>query len=184
MEENNEHIQTVYCDNAECRWNKPLDKAVDYNFDKRNFKPFENDVFNGVCSKRFLMICGENFTEGHTLIDSAFCGDMHRTKDVAQDSQSVECDRRDCQYNKSGESCVKDNLFIGKSNLDLQQCRSISFKKIRGHRDWMSLLNVDGTAKGGNVDDAYANKMYKDSLKYKIFPDGSHKDSKEPRRKK
>lgn len=98
----------------------------------------------------------------------------------------MNCKRFDCLHNSNAE-CKRDEILIDKSKIDGEEvwiCRCFSQTKISGHMDWMGrFVNQDGTAKGGQIDDSYAEKMYQDSLKLKSFPDRTRM-GKEPKRKK
>lgn len=97
----------------------------------------------------------------------------------------IKCNRIDCLHNSSKE-CVRGEILVDKSKIDGEEiwvCRCFSNEGISGHIDFSRLLKPDGTPKGGSVTDSEAEKMYKDSLKFKSF-DTWHKDGKEPKRKK
>ena len=98
----------------------------------------------------------------------------------------INCTRIDCLH-FSNESCTRDEILIDKSKIDGEEvwiCKCFSNLKISGHTDWLGrFTKPDGTAKGYNIDDSYADKMYKDSLKLKSFRDNTRM-GKEPKRKK
>jgi hypothetical protein len=180
-------VKETYCNNLKCRYFKPLLMPVEFNFDKPHFKAFESSHFTGKCDiidhPDMMDYC--ETIENHRC-NSAICLAEHVNRKFVSELPG-QCAKTNCLFNQDREKkCFKDVIFVDASSdaPETFECKSYSRRGCPGHRDWFSLLNPDKTAKGGQIDDNYANKMYRDSLKYQSFPDGHHRDAKEAKGKK
>lgn len=84
----------------------------------------------------------------------------------------LNCKKIECIWNE-GSTCTRNEILVD-SIIDLTGkkvfvCRCFSNEKISGHLNWSALLNSDGTAKGGSVDDAYANRLAAEKKKTKSY---------------
>ncbi len=141
----------IYCKNKTCSFYKFLDEPISFSF-SQIYTPFEGDKCYGECIaprqhfKPFMESIGDFLYEG------ADC-DPARADDYF-------CQRMDCVHNEKCE-CTRSEILVDKLN-DRWVCKCFSFRKVRGHMDWFSrLCNPDGTAKGGSIDDSYAERMDK-----------------------
>lgn len=140
---------SLLCKNYKCPLNKQLEHPVSFSF-SAIYTPFEGDKCAGVCSVKPHFDCFYE-TIGDFVYEGAYCGIAKRNDGG--------CDRLDCVHNENG-TCTRSEILVDKLN-DRWVCKCFSYRKIRGHTDWFSLLNADGTAKGGHVDDDYAQKINK-----------------------
>lgn len=170
----------IYCKNKKCKNYKSLNEvtsqgSVTFNYDLRHYNPIGKDVFEGMCGKSLGML--NHYYETHDMFTpSAVC-------DVNSNEKAVgDCNATDCSWNH-GRVCERKIVFVDNSLLTkLYSCKNYAHTVLKDRIDILKFLNNDGTAKGGHIDDDYANKMYYDNLKYKSFPKG-HRDSKEPKKK-
>jgi len=140
---------SLYCKNEKCPFNVKLEEPMSFSF-SAIYTPFEGDKCKGKCSIKpyfcnFYRIIGDFVHEG------AECGITKRP--------NVGCDRLDCVHNENG-ICTRSEILVDRFE-DMWVCKCFAYRKIRGHTDWFSLLKPDGTAKGGQVDDVYAEKINK-----------------------
>lgn len=142
----------MYCKNYNCPKNKKLKTPINFKFSSIA-TPFEGDACKGECSappsfKGFYEQIGDFVYEGSECL---------RT-DGPITLKQYGCDRADCVHNEK-TICTRPEILIDKLN-DRWVCKCFAFRKIRGHTDWSALLQ-GGNAKGGHVDDAYAQKINK-----------------------
>jgi hypothetical protein len=170
---------TIKCNNLGCKFCEKLDEPVTFSWNKYNFTPFDDSLVTGRCIRHGYDFMPVGVATKNLEYKMAMCH-------VSEHEGIHVCDRNDCLHNEN-RICMRDVIWVNKTPLlpeaEYWHCRCFSDKKFAGHRDWSALLNPDKTAKGGHVDDDIADKMYKDSLKFKSFGTG-HRDAKEPFRKK
>jgi hypothetical protein len=165
----------VYCDCLNCDSCKKIEIPVKLNFDNEHYKGFDNSVFRGKCfSSEICFVPGYFDSESFYREYSACNSTVHL---IESQNTIVKCFMTSCAWN-DGKKCTRAIIFCNRDNLvnDIT-CKSYSQKKIKGHRDWFSILNPDGTAKGGHIDDAYAKKLDAEARKFKMFSDGHHRDA-------
>jgi hypothetical protein len=161
----------VFCNNESCEMCLKLETPVLFNFDNEHFKAFKDDLYTGTCKYQ-----GGMFYPNEGQIKDTYFVDTECSKAIRLDEIKCYCSRGDCSWNNGDSVCTRHIIFVGKSFLSGEfVCKSFSQKKIKGHRDWFSLLNGNN-AKGGHIDDDYAKKMDADSRKFKLFPHG-HRDA-------
>jgi hypothetical protein len=141
---------SLLCKNYECPYNKKLEEPVSFSF-SAIYTPFEGDKCNGKCSTPNFELVAFDYLEGDFRREGAACGM------TALKSADFTCSKVDCSHNEKA-MCTRSEILIDKEN-GKWVCKCFAFRKIRGHTDWFSLLNADGTAKGGNIDDNYAEKI-------------------------
>ena len=161
----------AYCNNTECEHFKALEKPADF-APTSGYKAIFDYKFLGTCS------LPSPYVKDSVYESEDFIYRQHHCLETEGNCSDV-----GCLYNNE-LVCTRDEIYVDKSEITGDYiCKSFSNIKISGHRDWSSLLQSDGTAKGGLIDDDYARKMNADSMKYKSFGT-HHRDSKEPKRKK
>lgn len=160
----------IFCKNYECNNIILLEKPINFSY-RKNYTPIsKNDTLcNGKCSKDF---CGfipiKVETQKTTYNNLPVCTESPKNLNHSFDICFCEC-----VWNNN-YVCEREEIFVDIFSLDGRSyyiCKCQSDKKFEGHRDWSSLLQPNGTAKGGLIDDAYAKKMHADSKKFKV---GSH----------
>ena len=165
----------IYCTETICEHFKILEKPVKFNFDKQNYKAFDFDEYPGICANCAACFNSIDKTINNTHTHEVQCL-QYATKSNTRNT-SISCFATECSWNNNLK-CQKENIFISKGLITNDViCKSLSFKGITGHWDWTRLLNPDGTAKGGNIDDDYAKKLDKKARNYSIYPDGHHRES-------
>lgn len=162
----------IYCKNYKCPFNKKLDEPINFKF-SQVYTPFEGDKCNGKCSIHpyfswFDDIKGDFRYEGSEC--SSWTANKEDPEYVGEDN-ALYCTQSSCSYNdgdKHGNHCSRKEILVEKAtdgNTYLYGgtiCKCYSLSKIRGHMDWFGrFLNNDGTAKGGHIDDNYAQKINK-----------------------
>jgi hypothetical protein len=156
----------ILCNKLSCEFCKKLKEPVVYKPNK-NYVPFIDDVSNGSCTLKHPNIVPTIFESVHYEYPQNEC-----------DMREGGCGNSECQWNIN-LICTRDEILIDESLISKDFiCKSFSNKKISGHVNWFANLNSDGTAKGGNIDDAYAKRMHDDNKKTKIFQDGRMRQSK------
>lgn len=142
-------MSTILCKNYNCPNNIKLEKPISFSF-SAIYVPFIDDKCEGKCS---TIPQFNNFydIEKDFVYEGAECG--------LTISYMQGCHRLDCVHNENTK-CTRPEILV-----DIFQgrwaCKCFAFRKIRGHIDWFGLLKPDGTAKGGHVDDEYAQKINK-----------------------
>ena len=139
----------IYCKNEKCPRNKKIKEPIVFKFSSIA-TPFEGDKCNGECSfpssfRAFYENINDFIYEGSECLQGL--------------EEDPRCSRKDCVHNEYN-SCTRPEILVDRLN-DKWVCKCFAFRKIRGHTDWFALLKPDGTAKGGQVDDAYAEKINK-----------------------
>jgi hypothetical protein len=164
-----ERMTEIYCNNTACPNYKTLNTSVKFNFDNKNFKAWDDDLFTGTCSAHctgFVMY--EPDLERYYAQSARCLGESL--------SSDIPCLVKECSWNDS-KGCTRKTIFVDKDKiLRVFVCRSFSATKIRGHRDWFNLLNGN-QARGGHIDDDYAIKMDKKARTFTSFGDGHHRES-------
>jgi hypothetical protein len=125
-----------------------LEESISFSF-SAIYTPFEGDKCNGKCSIKPHFCCFYDVIKDF-VYEGAECGITERAE--------IGCDRLDCVHNENG-SCTRTEILVDRLN-DHWACKCFSYRKIRGHTDWSALLQ-GGYAKGGHIDDAYAEKINK-----------------------
>lgn len=143
----------IFCKNYKCSFNCPLPQPVNFKFSQIH-TPFEGDVCKGECeSQTYAFI---DFEE--EIKDFKYEGSECFLSNIEEPPKSSACIRIDCVHNEF-KLCTRGEILVDRLN-DLWVCKCFSFRKIRGHTDWSALLQ-GGKAKGGQIDDAYAEKINK-----------------------
>ena len=175
----------VYCSDSECDNNTKLDVPVEIKPTKF-YVPVgtEKNLCNGECKSKSLTLIPTRI-EGNNIDYSVI--ECIPVKVKKNEELGFICKGTSCSHNKDSE-CLKESIFVDKlivDNILYFVCKNYSTIKRTGHKDWSSNLNSDGHPKyGGHLSDADSDKMYYDNLKFKSYPKGDHRDSKEPKRKK
>jgi hypothetical protein len=158
----------ILCNKSICNNYKKLSKPEIFKPSK-NFEAFIDDIATGECKLSNPSIKQNIYSTKHLSYNQNSC--------LGADFGFI-CSNTECASNED-RKCSKSEIFIDSSLISGDFiCKCFSNKKISGRINIMSILNSDGTAKGGQIDDNYAAKLSADSKKYKIFQDGSHKESK------
>jgi hypothetical protein len=146
-------MNIVYCKNYECPANEQLKEPIVFKMTDL-YSPFEGDKCYGKCSSKSPCFEPFDISNGCFRYEGAGCFVD------GEENTLPYCGRTDCLNNIQND-CNRPQILIDKSN-DRWICRCYAQMKIRGHMDWFGrFLNNDGTAKGGHIDDDYANKMDK-----------------------
>ena len=160
---------SIYCANTDCRFYETLKDPVSLNFDNPHYKPIDTNEYTGICKNSKAQFMSMDVTRNNI--------DVHEVQCADSDSCMPGCSAMECSWNNN-LACAKSNTFVSKSIITGNiACKSISLKGITGHRDWSKLLNPDGTAKGGNIDDEYAKKLDRKARNFAIYPDGHHREA-------
>ena len=147
---------SLYCRNLECPLNKKLEEPIKFKF-SQIYTPFEGDECKGLCGSKGYCFAYYDEEIKDFKYEGAICAN-----DGEENTVSL-CERADCVHNEKS-SCTRPEILI--DNLNGQwACKCFSFRNIRGHRDWSSLLTPDQRPKGGHIDDEYANKIHADRQK-------------------
>jgi hypothetical protein len=163
----------IYCNESQCKYCQKLETPVLYNFDNEHYKAFSDDLYTGKCTNKGPFFGVREGKNRDTYFIETFCDNVLEDEIFCD----LTCDRYDCSWCSHG-LCSRSMVFISKSFLSGNMiCKSYSQTKIKGHRDWMSILNPDGTAKGGHIDDDYAKRLDSEARKFKVFPDGRHREA-------
>lgn len=62
----------IYCKNDKCRYNKKLDKPINFQFRKHHFDAFDN-LCEGECSKDEMLIIATDYQNREVQMDCAIC---------------------------------------------------------------------------------------------------------------
>jgi hypothetical protein len=136
----------IYCKNTECKFNKKLDKPINFRYSKYS-TPFDDNLVEGSC-RIIPLIKAVEFNDINFKIEQPTCNK----------SEGI-CQEIDCAHNENG-SCIRDDIMIDISLISHEFiCKCFSNKSISGHVDWFKNLNSDGTSKGGHISDSEAMKI-------------------------
>lgn len=153
----------ILCKNYKCEFNRKLEKPTTILL-RKNYVPLskKDGLCEGECTKEF---CG---------FDSVGIDTNKVVYSVAQCNKgtSSRC-MKECLMNIN-TICTRDEILVDDLTTDGMTfwiCKCQSDGKFKGHRDWFSLLQPDGTAKGGSISDSDADKENKNNKVNKSFPD-------------
>jgi hypothetical protein len=151
----------IYCKNYECPFNRPLRDPINFKF-SQIYVPFEDDKCKGYCNSKYC-----NF-DRYDIDKAEFTYELACCENDGEENTIDYCDREDCKNNEEGK-CIRIEILVDNhKETDKWVCKCFAFRKIRGHMDWSVLLE-GGRPRGGNIDDAYAEKLAADQKKTKSY---------------
>jgi hypothetical protein len=161
----------IYCNNCECKFNEALEKPFVFSFGRLTSSL--GDPVKGKCKFSDVELYSAPYEDENYKLEQPVCR-----------QRAGFCLFFQCASNNGEGECSRQDILVDSSLITHQfLCKCFSVRKLSGHIDWSRNLQSNGTAKGGHIDDAYAQKMNNDNKKFKSFSNG-HRDAKEPTKKK
>jgi hypothetical protein len=157
----------IFCQNKDCRFYKALLEPEQFKF-SQIYVPFEDDKCHGECAVKEYAFASFDESVNDFRYEGSFCLSAYEDK---IGNLSSFCDNVKCASNEN-KKCTRSEILVDEVKTREHwhwACKCYSLPKIRGHIDFSSLLQPNGTAKGGSIDDEYANKMHVDKNKTKSF---------------
>jgi hypothetical protein len=172
----------IYCNNKACNYYEGIEDSVTLNFDNPHYKPFLNDTYAGKCKCAQPCMCTLIQRDTKLVDRSVVCGPSG-LESWGQSPVIPQCLATNCLWNEY-KLCRKPIIFVNKSYItDQWTCKNYS-PQIDQHKiNLWRFVNSDGTAKGGHIDDDYSEKMDQDRRKFRLYPDGKHREA-NPRTRK
>jgi len=156
----------IVCNNTKCKNYRAFDKPKVFK-PTANFNSFIDEIASGECKLSHSSIISE------VLDLKGYKYPQNRCLECDGNCNNVEC------LHNENLKCTRTEIFIDDSLVSKDFiCKCFSNRKISGHFNMMSMLNSDGSPKGGSIDDAYSEKLHADDKKTKIFPDGHMRQAK------
>lgn len=166
----------ICCKNYNCPENNKLEDPILITFG-RFYTSIgkEDNLCFGECKSKILNLVSAGLSNMKVKYSVALC---IPTKERNAKMEKIRldifiCSRKDCA-NNNGKKCLKDKIIVDKLIIEDEEywvCKNFSQTKISGHRDWSRNLS-GGVAKGGHIDDEYANRLDHDNKVNKSY--GNH----------